>query len=76
MLAVLVLLCKLTLLEWLAVLVLGAPPLLLWASDWPHWQFDGDAAVPPGFPASLLPKLMRGNALATYDRLRAGEGSP
>ena len=55
---------------------LRSEDMLLWASDWPHWQFDGDAAVPPGFPASLLPKLLRGNALATYDRLRAEEGSP
>jgi predicted TIM-barrel fold metal-dependent hydrolase len=46
--------------------------MLLWASDWPHWQYDGDAAVPPGIPASLMPKLMRENALATYDRLREG----
>jgi uncharacterized protein len=28
--------------------------------------------VPPGIPASLMPKLMRENALATYDRLREG----
>lgn len=44
--------------------------MLLWASDWPHWQFDGDAAIPPGIPARLLPKLLRENALATYGRLR------
>ena len=41
---------------------------------WPHWQFDGVAAVPPGFPEAMLPKLMRENALATYGRLRE-EGS-
>lgn len=51
---------------------LRSDEMLLWASDWPHWQFDGDAAVPPGIPAGLLPKLLRGNALATYDRLREG----
>jgi predicted TIM-barrel fold metal-dependent hydrolase len=54
---------------------LRSDDMLLWASDWPHWQFDGDAAVPPGFPASTLPKLLRDNALATYSRLRE-EGSP
>jgi predicted TIM-barrel fold metal-dependent hydrolase len=53
---------------------LRSDAMLLWASDWPHWQFDGDAAIPPGIPASLLPKLMRDNALATYSRLR--EGAP
>ncbi len=51
---------------------LRSDEMLLWASDWPHWQFDGDAAVPPGIPDSLLPKLMRENPLATYQRLREG----
>jgi uncharacterized protein len=51
---------------------LRSEDMLLWASDWPHWQFDGDAAVPPGIPATLLPKLMRDNPLATYARLREG----
>ena len=54
---------------------LRSDDMLLWASDWPHWQFDGNAAVPPGFPTSTLPKLLRDNALATYGRLRE-EGSP
>ena len=54
---------------------LRSDDMLLWSSDWPHWQFDGAEAVPPGFPASALPKLLRGNALATYTRLRE-EGSP
>ena len=27
--------------------------------------------MPPGIPEALLPKLMRDNALATYDRLSA-----
>ncbi|MBX6741071.1 MAG: amidohydrolase [Acetobacteraceae bacterium] len=51
---------------------LRSDEMLLWASDWPHWQFDGDAAVPPGIPESLLPKLIRENPLATYQRLREG----
>ena len=46
--------------------------MLLWASDWPHWQFDGDAAMPAGIPAALWPKLLRDNPLSTYDRLREG----
>ncbi|WP_204623491.1 amidohydrolase family protein [Crenalkalicoccus roseus] len=60
---------------------LRSEEMLLWASDWPHWQFDGVAAepgepnpaVPPGLPEALLPKLMRDNPLATYPRLREGE---
>jgi predicted TIM-barrel fold metal-dependent hydrolase len=50
---------------------LRSDEMLLWASDWPHWQFDGDAAIPPGIPEKLLPKLMRDNALSTYGRLSA-----
>jgi uncharacterized protein len=46
--------------------------MLLWSTDWPHWQSDGDAAVPPGLPAALLPKLTRDNPLSTYGRLREG----
>ncbi|MBX6374132.1 MAG: amidohydrolase [Acetobacteraceae bacterium] len=49
---------------------LRSDELLLWASDWPHWQFDGDAIAPPGLPADLLPKIMVDNPLATYARLR------
>ena len=52
---------------------LRSDEMLLWASDWPHWQFDGDEAVSPGLPAALLPKLMRENPLSTYPRLREGE---
>jgi predicted TIM-barrel fold metal-dependent hydrolase len=50
---------------------LRSDEMLLWASDWPHWQFDGKACVPPGLPDSLLPKLMRDNPLSTYARLSA-----
>jgi len=46
--------------------------MLLWASDWPHWQYEGDAAIPPGLPATLLPRILRENALETYPRLVQG----
>ncbi len=51
---------------------LRSDALLLWASDWPHWQYDGDDAMPAGIPESLWPKLMRDNPLATYQRLSEG----
>jgi uncharacterized protein len=54
---------------------LRSDELLLWASDWPHWQFDGDAVAPPGLPAELLPKIMVDNPLATYSRLREEGGT-
>ncbi len=42
---------------------------LLYASDYPHWQFEGDEIMPKGIPASLHRKIMRDNPLATYSRL-------
>jgi predicted TIM-barrel fold metal-dependent hydrolase len=49
---------------------IGAERMLLFATDWPHWRFDGDAAVPAGIPTSFLPGVLRDNALETYPRLR------
>jgi predicted TIM-barrel fold metal-dependent hydrolase len=44
--------------------------LLLYASDFPHWQFDGEDAMPAGLPAGLKRKILVENPLATYPRLR------
>jgi predicted TIM-barrel fold metal-dependent hydrolase len=43
--------------------------LFLFSTDYPHWQFDGDAALPPGIPDALYRKILSKNALATYPRL-------
>jgi predicted TIM-barrel fold metal-dependent hydrolase len=43
---------------------------LLFATDFPHWHFDGDDALPPGLPERLIPKLTVENPLATYPRLK------
>ena len=43
--------------------------MLLFATDFPHWQFDGDALLPAGIPAGLKSKILTDNALATYPRL-------
>ncbi len=51
---------------------LGSDAMLLWASDWPHAHFEGDATVPPGLPEELLHRIMVENPLATYARLREG----
>jgi uncharacterized protein len=45
--------------------------MLLFSSDFPHWQFDGDDIMPPGIPEKLHGKILRDNALATYQRLNA-----
>jgi hypothetical protein len=49
---------------------LGAEEMLLFASDWPHWQWEGTAPpLPAGIPPALAAKLMRDNPHATYPRL-------
>ncbi|MCC6718986.1 MAG: amidohydrolase [Acetobacteraceae bacterium] len=50
---------------------LGSEDMLLFASDYPHWQYDGADAVPAGIPAGMLQKMMVENARATYPRLKA-----
>ncbi len=50
--------------------LLDSDSMLLFASDYPHWQFDGDDALPPGISDELARKIMVDNPLATYPRLR------
>lgn len=49
---------------------LRSDEMLLWASDWPHAQFEGDAVAPIGFDAALLDVIRTRNPIATYARLR------
>ena len=48
---------------------LQSDDMLLFSSDFPHWQFDGDDIMPAGIPENLHRKIRRDNALATYGRL-------
>jgi uncharacterized protein len=48
---------------------LGSEDILLFATDYPHWQFDGDDVLPRGLPERLRHKILVDNALATYPRL-------
>ena len=50
---------------------IGSDRMLLFSSDYPHWQFDGDSPIPPGFPASLVARMCRDNPLETFPRLQA-----
>ncbi|WP_270935275.1 amidohydrolase family protein [Falsiroseomonas oryzae] len=51
---------------------LGSEEMLLFASDWPHWQWDGAAPpLPAGIPPALAAKLTRANPRSTYPRLAA-----
>jgi uncharacterized protein len=48
--------------------------LILFSSDYPHWQFDGDEVLPDGLSDALTRKISVDNPLATYPRLQpAGE---
>jgi predicted TIM-barrel fold metal-dependent hydrolase len=50
---------------------LRSDDVLLYASDFPHWQFDGDAVMPAGIPKGLHRKILVENPLATYNRLQS-----
>jgi uncharacterized protein len=43
--------------------------LLLFSTDYPHWQFDGTAALPDGLSPALVRKITVDNPRATYSRL-------
>ena len=44
--------------------------LLLFSTDYPHWQFEGDKALPDGLSDDLVRKIMIDNPFATYGRLK------
>jgi uncharacterized protein len=50
---------------------IGSDDLLLFSTDFPHWQFDGDKALPDGLPEAMMRKMLVENPLATYPRLHA-----
>ncbi|MFM9938922.1 MAG: amidohydrolase family protein [Hyphomicrobiaceae bacterium] len=50
--------------------MIGSNEMLLFATDYPHWQFEGDKAMPDGIPDSVVRKMLIDNPLATYPRLK------
>ncbi len=48
---------------------LQSDEMLLFASDFPHWQFDNDDMMPVGIDPTLRKKILIDNPLATYSRL-------
>ena len=54
---------------------IGNDRMLLFSTDYPHWQFDGEEALPDGMPESMLRNLLIDNALETYPRLREAADS-
>lgn len=49
---------------------LGCDDMLLFSTDYPHWQFDGGQVLPRGLPARLQQRILVDNPLGTYPRLR------
>jgi predicted TIM-barrel fold metal-dependent hydrolase len=49
---------------------MGSDELLLFSTDYPHWQFEGLDAIPAGLDPALARKIMVDNPLRTYARLR------
>ena len=47
--------------------------MLLFSTDYPHWHFDGDDALPDGLPERWCSKILVDNPLATYPRLVAAD---
>jgi predicted TIM-barrel fold metal-dependent hydrolase len=49
---------------------MGSDELLLFSTDWPHWQWDTpEEALPPDLPDELRRKIAYNNARAFYHRL-------
>jgi predicted TIM-barrel fold metal-dependent hydrolase len=48
---------------------IGSDEMLLFATDYPHWHFDGTDALPDGLSPALTRKILVDNALSTYPRL-------
>ena len=49
---------------------LGSDRLLLFSTDYPHWQFEGLDALPDGLGPELTRRILLDNPLETYPRLR------
>ena len=50
--------------------MIGSDKMFLFASDYPHWQFDGDDAIPPHLPDNIVARMCEDNPLETFPRLK------
>jgi predicted TIM-barrel fold metal-dependent hydrolase len=52
--------------------LMGSDEMIMFSSDYPHYDTDLPArTLPAGLPKGVRDKIMRGNALATYAKLKA-----
>jgi predicted TIM-barrel fold metal-dependent hydrolase len=49
---------------------IGSDRLLLFSTDYPHWHFEGEDALPDGLGGDTLRRMLIDNPLETYPRLR------
>lgn len=49
---------------------IGSDKMFLFASDYPHWQFDGNDPMPPQLPASIASRMCADNPIETFPRLK------
>ena len=49
---------------------IGSDEMLLFSTDYPHWQFDGRTPCRRGLTPALAQKIMADNPLRTYPRLQ------
>ena len=49
---------------------IGSDKMFLFASDYPHWQFEGDDPIPPHLPAHIIDRMCAENPLETFPRLK------
>jgi predicted TIM-barrel fold metal-dependent hydrolase len=51
---------------------IGSDRMLLFSTDYPHWQFDSDAVLPDGLSSETMRRILIDNPLETYPRLQDG----
>jgi uncharacterized protein len=51
---------------------MGSDRMLLFATDYPHWHFDGTDVLPDGLAEETIRRIAVDNVLDTYPRLRDG----
>jgi predicted TIM-barrel fold metal-dependent hydrolase len=49
---------------------IGSDRMLLFSTDYPHWQFEGADALPDGLPEQMLQRILIDNPLEAYPRLQ------
>lgn len=49
---------------------IGSDRMLLFSTDYPHWQFEDDEVLPNGLSDAVVKQILIDNPLETYPRLR------